>query len=205
MKQIVTALMAWGAPGLLLLGILDGIGIPIPLGVDALLITLCSNAPNKWLLYALIAVLGSVSGSYILFTLARKGGEAYLERHTLSRAGAKFRQWFQHYGLLTVFISGSVPLPTPMKVFVLSAGALGAGRAAFLMVMIGARLARYCALAWLGAAMGGDAWGYLRKHTTQLLWFALALTLILFALVKIADAVRLRRAGPALPPQSPEI
>ncbi len=49
----------------------------------------------------------------------------------------KFRQWFQRYGLVTVFIPAVVPfIPLPLKVFVVSAGVLHTGLAQFLAVML---------------------------------------------------------------------
>ncbi len=45
-----------------------------------------------------------MAGNYILFAIARKGGRAYLDARTKAGRAAKFREWFQRYGLLTVFI-----------------------------------------------------------------------------------------------------
>jgi membrane protein YqaA with SNARE-associated domain len=189
----LSTLATWGAPGLLLLALLDGIGVPIPLGVDALLIALCANRPERLVLFALTAVVGSSVGTYILYDIARRGGEAYLHKHSLSRGGARFRRWFQHYGLLTVFISALIPFPTPMKIFVISSGATCASRSGFLAVIIGARLARYFALGGLGAAMGNDALAYISAHKWDLALIAAGLFVFLFILVKVADALRTRR------------
>ena len=125
MKQFVATLVAWGPPGLLILAMLDSAGIPIPAAVDALLMVLAANAPGTAYVAAAMAVAGSVAGSLFLFFVARKGGEKYLERHTVGERGQRLRRWFQHYGLLTVFISALSPIPMPMKLFVISAGALG--------------------------------------------------------------------------------
>jgi membrane protein YqaA with SNARE-associated domain len=198
MKRLSEVLLSWGPLGLFFIALLDGIGVPIPLGVDLLVITLSAQSPDRWLLFALIGVAGSVAGSQILYEIARKGGEAYLSRHTVSKTAMKLRRWFQHYGLLTVFISAAIPFPTPMKVFVISAGATSSSRYGFLGIMVGARLARYVALAALGAQMGTDAWGYLRAHKWQLAAFAVVLFVVLFLLVKAADYRRARRAAGTL-------
>ena len=72
-----------------------------------------------------LACAGSVIGSMILFFIARKGVKDYLDRHTMSGRGALFHEWFMHYGLLTVFVPALSPVPTPMKLFVICAGAMG--------------------------------------------------------------------------------
>jgi membrane protein YqaA with SNARE-associated domain len=193
MKKLLAILIAWGPSGLFLLSVLDGAGLTIPGGVDALIVYLASRKPDSALLLSLVTVLGSTAGNLILFLLARKGGEAYLHRHTLSRGGAQFRRWFQHYGLLTVFIAALVPLPImPMKIFVLCSGALGVKPHAFVLTFIGARIPRYLGLAYLGASMGEDALLYLRQHLWQLAVFAVALAAVLFVIVKIHDYRRAR-------------
>ena len=71
-----------------------------------------------------------------LFFIARKGGEAYLHRHTLSAAARNLRAWFFEYGLLTVFVPAFVPvIPMPVKIFILSAGALGVSPLTFTIVL----------------------------------------------------------------------
>ncbi len=76
-------------------------------------------------LAALTAILGSLVGSLILFLIARKGGEEYHRRHTSSPRGNSLRAWFHEYGLLTVFVPAFVPIiPLPLKIFIISAGAL---------------------------------------------------------------------------------
>ena len=84
---------------------LDSAGVPLPASVDALLITVGALNPKMAYVAVLLGITGSVVGNLFLFSVARKGGEAYLARHTISARGKKLRQWFQHYGLITVFIT----------------------------------------------------------------------------------------------------
>lgn len=133
MRAFVQLLTGWGAAGIFLLAILDSAGIPLPAAVDALVLAVAAVQPAAALVDAAVAVLGSLIGSYILFALARKGGQAYLDRVTGSGRAARFRQWFQRYGLITVFIPALLPIPMPLKVFVISAGALGVRTRQFLL------------------------------------------------------------------------
>lgn len=187
--------MAWGLPGLLLIAALDSAGVPIPAAVDALLLLFASKNPGSAYWGAAIALIGSVIGSMVLFFIARKGGEKYLEKHTLGARGQKLKTWFQHYGLLTVFISAISPLPLPMKLFVLSAGALGIPPLHFLLTIVAARTPRYFALAYLGTQMGTQAGAYLKTHAWTIGGILLLLFAVLFGAIKIMDWRRAKSTG----------
>lgn len=159
--------------------------MPLPAAVDALLIATAVVNPKAAMLSAFTAVLGSAIGCMILFYLARKGGEAYLERHTQSENAAKFSAWFQTYGLITVFVPCLLPIPMPLKVFVLSAGALGVKPLHFLGVVVAARVPRYFGLAWLGMHLGHDAGAWIKSHVVHLCVFAALLALALYLAVKL--------------------
>lgn len=193
MKKLLALLASWGPAGIFGIAILDGAGLTIPGGVDAILIFLASQKPETYLLLAGLSVIGSTLGNLFLFYLARKGGELYIEKHTVSRAGRKFRHWFHHYGLLTVFIAALVPLPImPMKIFVVCSGALGTATRPFVVTFVSARVLRYTALAYLGASMGNNALLYIKAHVWHLVGLACGLFILLFLLVKIADYLRAR-------------
>jgi membrane protein YqaA with SNARE-associated domain len=191
MRKLVATLIAMGPTGLFTLAFLDGAGLPVPGGVDALLVFLASQDAGSAYSLALFAVVGSVLGNLVLFLLARKGGEMYLETRTTSGSAARFRRWFHHYGLLTVFIAALVPLPVmPMKIFVLCAGALESSIIAFLLVFSAARLMRYFGLAYLGSQLGTQALQYLREHVWYLVTFAVLLFLVLYLMIKMVDRIR---------------
>ena len=78
---------SWGPWGVLLLAVLDSGGIPIVGGVDALVVAVAAIDHSQAYWAAAAAIAGSVGGSLFLFFLARKGGEVYLHRHTLSSRG----------------------------------------------------------------------------------------------------------------------
>lgn len=136
-------------------------------GVDVLIVLIAAmdHAQAYW--SAMAAVAGSLIGCLLLFLIARKGGEAYLQRHVISPREARFRAWFHEYGLLTVFVPAFVPFPLPLKIFIVSAGALEESPATFTIVMVAARVPRYLFLAWLGTRLGKDTAPYLRQHGWQ--------------------------------------
>ena len=69
-----------GGPGLVLLGIADSSIIPLTGSMDVLTILLAAHHRTWWPYYALMATLGSILGSYITYSLAKKGGKQALER-----------------------------------------------------------------------------------------------------------------------------
>ena len=188
MDRLLELLISWGPMGVLLIATLDSAGVPLPAGVDALLIAVAAVSPPKAYFAAVLATIGSLAGNLFLFTLARKGGEAYLDKHTASGRGRKLREWFQHYGLVTVFIPTFVPIvPLPLKVFVLSAGALGVGRRAFLLTILAGRVPRFLAMAYLGSQLGEHSMEWLQDHGWHLTIVAAALFVFLFGLVRYVD------------------
>ena len=159
MRALLDWLIALGPAGVLFAAILDGAGLPIPGGVDALVIFLAARTPESAWLFAAMAVLGSVIGNLFLFSIARRGGEIYLRKRSSHPRSQRFRHWFEKYGLLTVFTSALVPLPImPMKIFVLCAGGLGSPTLRFLAVFIAGRIPRYFALAYLGMTWAMMRW-----------------------------------------------
>ena len=198
MKKILAVIAAWGLPGIFLLTIADGAGVPNPSGPDVMLLLYTSQRPDRWLLAGLVAVAGSLIGSLILYEVARKGGQRYLEGKLHSGRGRRFRDWFRHYGLVTVFIPALVPIPMPLKAFEICAGALGVKRAPFIAVFVAARLPRYLALCWLGRNLHQEPLKFLKGHTLDFVWIALGTSALCVALVKLAGHYRLlpeRSAG----------
>lgn len=196
MKKFVATLVSWGPLGLFTAALLDGAGLTIPGGVDFLVVVLAAARPDDVIFLSLLTVVGSVLGNFFLFSLARKGGQMFLEKRLASKSSQKFKGWFDRYGLLTVFISALVPLPVmPMKIFVFCSGALGISPLRFVLTFLGARVPRYLGLAYLGRNMGDNAMGYLRSHVWHLTAFAVGLFVLLWILIRIADMQRAKETN----------
>src|ERR1700721_2446225 len=134
-------------------------------GVAALIVLVAVMNRSQAYLAAASAIAGSLAGSLILFLIARKGGEEYHRRHTSSARGARLQAWFHEYGLLTVFVPAFVPIiPLPLKIFIISAGALEESPVTFSLVLLAARVPRYLFLAWLGSRLGQHTPPYPRPH-----------------------------------------
>jgi len=177
----------------------DSTGVPMVGGVDAVIVLLAVVSRSQAYLAASAAIAGSLVGSLILFMIARKGGEEYHRHHTSSAKGSKLRAWFHEYGLLTVFVPAFVPIiPLPLKIFIISAGALEESPVMFSLVLLAARIPRYLFLAWLGTRLGGDTLPYLRQHLWELVLLASALFIMLYAVVRIIHDRRLSKSNSSL-------
>jgi membrane protein YqaA with SNARE-associated domain len=173
-------LVAYGPVGVFLLSIIDSMGVPLPAAMDALVLSVAvgsTREPSHAYFTALLAVLGSAGGNIFLFHAAQQGGRLF-RRPAQPGKPKRFRQWFQRYGLATVFVPAVLPIvPLPLKVFVISAGAMHTPFLRFIVVILVARAIRYFGLAYLGLQLGSSAEGFLRQHG----WFITAALLGLMA------------------------
>jgi membrane protein YqaA with SNARE-associated domain len=185
LKHLTDTLIAWGPVGILFLAILDSSGVPVAGIFDALLILLAVQRPDVAWLSAGLAVAGSTVGNTLLFWTARQGGRAFMARLAPEGRGARFREWFRQYGMITVFIPALIPIPMPLKLFVVSAGVLGTSMPEFLSVVLLARILRYFGEAWLGITLGRESVSFLRSHAAQFGLGALLLALVLYILVRL--------------------
>ena len=93
--------------------------------------------------------------------------------------------------MLTVFIPAVTPfVPLPLKVFVISAGAMHTPLSRFLGVIVLARAIRYYGEAYLGIRLGEDAHGFLSRNGWNIAGIAVAIALVLVGLIKWYDRRR---------------
>ena len=180
-------LVAWGPVGILLLAVLDSSGVPVAGVFDALLILIAVKRPEVAWLCAGLAVLGSTIGNSVLFWMAHSGGRRFMEKAAPEGRAAKFRTWFKRYGMVTVFVPALVPIPMPLKLFVISAGVMGTSRTEFISVVLVARVLRYFGEAWLGIRLGEDSSKFLSTHGVDFLVAAVLLALALYGFILWRD------------------
>jgi len=191
LKSIGDALQAFGPLGIFVIALLDSLGVPLVGGVDILLLIIAVKTPHVAYWAAGTATLGSLVGNLLLFHGARIGVNRFGGAEVPDGKRQKFRLWFQRYGLLTVFIPAVTPfVPLPLKVFVISAGALHTSFPRFLGVVLLARVIRYFGEAYLGIQLGEDAHSFLTRNAWNILGIALAIVLVLVGLIKWFDRRR---------------
>jgi len=194
LKEFALWATALGPWGIFLVSLGDSALIPMPQGVDALLIAQSVAAPSSAYLTAALAVLGSLLGSLILYALARRGGRIMLEKKASKSGVEKMRRQVEEYGALVLFFPTAIPLPLPMKLFVLAAGVFQMRLLSFCAVLIVARSIRYFGEAYVAVRYGEQATVFLKENA--LLGLGIAVLLVaLFFVVHRWSTGRLNRAA----------
>jgi len=156
-------LVLYGGWGLFAMSFLDSSLIPFPVVNDLALIVMTSNRPARWPLYALASTLGSLGGAYVLYGIARVGGEFFF-RKTTPQSISDARRWLERNDFVAVLVASILPPPAPLKVFILTAGLLRVNPVNFGLALLVGRGLRFAADAWLGAQYGVQAAVYLRHN-----------------------------------------
>ena len=169
-------LVQLGGVGLIPLGLVDSSLVPIPGSMDIATVFLAARDTHLWLYYALMATAGSVSGGFLTYRLARKGGKEALEHRSARGYMRKVCEIFEKWGFAAVAIPALLPPPMPVTPFVVAAGAMQYSRKMFLTAFTSARLVRYLVLASLAAYYGRQIIDLI-SHNLLLVGIVIALVL----------------------------
>ncbi len=185
MRIFAASALGWlaslGAVGLIVVGIVDQSFVPIPGGIDMLLIVLAAGHRERWFIYWIFAVGGALLGAYFTYILSKKGGKKALEARLPRRRVAQVERAFKQRGFVALFIAGLLPPPLPMVPFIVGAGALQYPTRRFLLAVGASRVLRYALVAWLAHIYGR---GIMRVFTAHKLAI-----IVSFAVFSIGAAV----------------
>lgn len=166
--------VALGGPGLFAIAFLDSSFLSFPEITDVLIIVLVAKHPERFLWYTALPTIGSIAGCYVLYALARRGGEAFLRKRLRERHVERALTVFRKYGLLAVAIPSILPPPVPFKIFVLAAGAARVRPVDFIVAVSIGRGIRYFGEGILALWYGEWALEFLSTHARAVsLWFGL--------------------------------
>lgn len=156
--------LAWGAPGLFTVALLDSSFLPLPGITDFLLIVLVTRQKEQVSLYVLAAIVGSVLGCLAMHALGKSGGEALVRKRFTGERVERAMASLQRYGVMSILIPSLLPPPAPFKIFILLAGVVGISRTRLATAIAIGRSVRYGALGFLAFRYGDRAAGYLAEH-----------------------------------------
>jgi undecaprenyl-diphosphatase len=183
-----------GGPGLALLAFLDSSFLSFPEVPDVLIVLSVTRHPSRWLYYASMTTIGSVVGCYVLYAVAKKGGEAFVKRRVKARTFERSLEIVRRYGLLAVVVPSILPPPAPFKIFVILAGLSGIGSGAFIGAIIIGRGLRYGIEALLALWYGEAAMRYINEHLARVsIWLAIAVAILGLAFVPWRTMPRRKR------------
>jgi membrane protein YqaA with SNARE-associated domain len=173
-----------GGLGLFLIAFLDSTVLPFPSANDLLLMDLSMLMPSRMLYYASMSTLGSVFGCVLLYAIARKGEEAAFHKRVGKRA-AGIRHWLERYGFFSLLVAAWLPPPTPFKVFVVAAGALGMALRPFLVALVIARAVRFYGEGYFAVRYGQYAIRLLAEHKLAFILGAVLSVLVLYGAIHL--------------------
>lgn len=164
MQSVAEAL---GGPGLMLVAFIDSSFLTLPELADILVVMFTIREPSRWWYFSAMTTLGSMAGSYALFLVGRKGGEALLRRRFHERHVDRGLEWFKKYGALVLIVPAMLPPPMPFKIFVLLAGVSGVSTGPFLAALAAGRGTRYGGEAWLARVYGDRALEFVTGNASR--------------------------------------
>ena len=170
------------ALGFVPLGLLDSSVIPVPGSMDVLTIILSARNEKLWLLYAVMATIGSVIGAYVTYRVARKGGKETLERKFPAGTMEKVQRSFSRWGFGAIVIAALLPPPAPLVPFLFAAGAMKYSAKSFAFALTLGRIVRYSLLAFLAARYGRQMLSFISRNGQPSL-------IVIIVLVAAATAV----------------
>ena len=182
LKDLAAWLMALGPFGVFLISLLDSVAVPMPQGVDALIIAQAIAAPETAYWGAALAVAGSALGSLILFYMARRAGQAMLEKKASQTGIDKMHRQIDKFGALVLLIPTMVPRPLPMKLFVIAGGVFQMKVGQFLVVVVFARCVRYFGEAFVALRYGDQTAAFLKEHAVAAVIGAIVLIAVFYGI-----------------------
>jgi membrane protein YqaA with SNARE-associated domain len=194
---ILGQLGAWGVMGF---AAVDAALLGMPL--DAIVGGYAYAHPNKLLLYAFMAAVGSALGSIVVYAIGYKTGEVLLANRIGTVRFNKIKASFDRHEFLALMLPSMLPPPTPFKLFVLSAGVAEMSLSRFLLAIFLGRFLRFTIECFLIVHYGPEVMafisGALRNHLRLVIALVAAAILIGWWVWRLRK-VRARRALQTLP------
>lgn len=198
MSGILTTIQEWatelGGIGLFVIALLDSSFLSFPQVNDLLIIVLSTKYPERMPYYAGMTTIGSLIGCFLLYGVARRGGEVFLRKRLKGRYVDRAIELYQRHGLLAVVVPALLPPPVPFKVFVLLAGAAAVSPIRFAIAVGIGRGIRYFGQGYLAVLYGEQAAEFMREHGTEL---GIGLAVTALAIGAAVFFLRRRRHGSA--------
>ena len=191
-----------GGPGLFVIAFFDSSFLSFPEVCDALIVLLTVQHPERMVFYALVTTAGSIAGCYSLYTVGRKGGEAFLRKRFNARHVDRAMTMFRRHGLLSVLVPSLLPPPMPFKIFVLAAGVSGMRQLDFLIAVGVGRSIRFFGIGLLALWKGQQAIAWIHENSATV-GITLAVLIVLGAALLIWRRRRTKRVEPEPPTRGP--
>lgn len=173
----------WGVGAM---AVLDSSSIPVPM--DLIVAGYAWSDPHRFLLYVLMASIGSAIGGLVPYWVGRVGGELFLMKRIDRVRYEKMRDKFERQEFLALMIPSMMPPPTPWKLFVFAAGVFEMRIPIFMLSVFLGRFLRFSVVSLLtiryGPQIVHDVSEIMHRHKLGML-IALGVVLGLLALAAV--------------------
>ena len=185
LEAVKNHLLTLGIPGLFLVSFLDSAGVPLPGGVDLVVMLLSWQRPSLYFLVAVVAALGSTLGCFVLYRIARTGGDAMMARFPPEK-----QEWVKEKvrrnDTLAMLVAMLGPPPFPTKLFILVAGVVRMDWRRFVSAVFAGRLVRFLGEAYLAVQLGDRAAETLKDNYPAIAGALLAAVVVFLLLRRFA-------------------
>ena len=184
----LSTIQEWALTGggfaMFVIALLDSSFLSFPQVNDILIIVLSTKNPSRMPFYAGMTTLGSLIGCFLLYFVARRGGEAFIRKRIKGPRFDRLVGLYQKFGLLAVVVPSLLPPPVPFKVFVLMAGAASVSPLQFGAAVVIGRGIRYFGQGYLAVLYGEQAAEFMKKYGAEI-GIGLALAAVVMAVAVI--------------------
>jgi len=174
----------WGAFGI---AAVDAAFLGLPL--DPVVASYVYGDRSRFLLYALMAAVGSAVGSLIIYWIGYEGGELLLRKRISDQRFEKIRRSFQKREFWALMVPSMLPPPAPFKLFVLSAGVFEMHFTRFLLAIFCGRMVRFLVLSMLTLFFGPHIVSFagvlIHKHLSLMVVSAIVVVLIIYVIYRL--------------------
>lgn len=174
-RSIISFFRGLGLFGPFLLETLDSSFLYMPLANELLLLALITRDETgwMWMVYALMAAFGSVTGVLLVDLLMRRAGEKGLQKFVKPKWVEWLKSKLEHHAGWVVLVASAMPPPFPFRVVVLTASALQSPRKKLLTAVFAGRLIRFVAEALIIVYFGRRLLAYLNSDVLDYAMYAL--------------------------------
>lgn len=145
---------SWGLFAGFGVALIDGMGVPLPGVVDAVVIGYSVAHPGLAWLCVLLTVIGSTIGCFVLYGIGYKGGQAFVEKKMSKRQFERAHAFFERNAFLAIVLPAMMPPPFPLKIFVFTAALFEVKPSHFLLRIFIGRLVRFSVFTFLAVKFG---------------------------------------------------
>ncbi|HZS54952.1 MAG TPA: hypothetical protein VFA65_11145 [Bryobacteraceae bacterium] len=148
----------------------------LPFGNDLLVVAFVARNHDGWPFYVLSAVCGATLGVVLLDLVARRAGEAGIEKMAGQKRFESLKKRFEKHGGWGVALACLAPPPFPFTMVIAATSALGYPRLKLLGIVAASRAARFTILSLLAVRYGRRILGIM--NTPEFKWAMIAFTML---------------------------